>query len=102
MRRPKDRRNERGATAIVLACSILAVAGFSSLAVDVSIMYVRKQAHVNAADGAALSGAYAYLASTSSGGTYTDSPPTGKFLDASNAATAVAEKNGIASPMTAT
>lgn len=50
-------RARRGAAAILTAISLAVLIGFAALCVDVAVLYVRKQAHVNACDAAALAGA---------------------------------------------
>ncbi|HWI65214.1 MAG TPA: Tad domain-containing protein [Symbiobacteriaceae bacterium] len=58
MRRPKrkDRENERGAVAVIVAAAMVAIAGLTALGTDVGRLFVEKQRLSSVADAAALAG----------------------------------------------
>src|SRR5262249_40607967 len=86
------RSDERGATLVITTLCLLALLGFSSLAIDVSVLYVRKQREVNVCDAADLAAAKAYIQA-----------PLGSSDDtrrsaAQSAANVVASQNGASNP----
>ncbi|MBP2651368.1 MAG: Protein of unknown function rane [Firmicutes bacterium] len=50
-------RNQKGATAVLVALSVIVICGMAALVMDVGLLYVNKYQLANAADSAALAGA---------------------------------------------
>ena len=82
-------RNERGQIIVILALAMVALIGFTALAVDGSLIYNARRQDQNTADSAALAGAGAaanYLKDIQSGteicGTETGTIVTGLIVDA--------------------
>ena len=102
LRRPSDpittergARTEAGAVAIMVVTSLLALVGFASLVVDVGLLYVKKQAHVNGCDAAAIAGAFAHERSTGL-------DEGARQGDAAAAARVIAAQNGLPGPVAVT
>lgn len=57
----RHHKSERGQILILIALALVAVIGFTALAIDVSITYDARRSAQNAADSAAMAGALAYV-----------------------------------------
>jgi Flp pilus assembly protein TadG len=61
MTRKKKNKNEQGYVAVTVAIMLAVLLGFSALAVDLGMMYSARASAQNAADAAALAGAFTFI-----------------------------------------
>ncbi|HET9783992.1 MAG TPA: pilus assembly protein TadG-related protein [Terriglobales bacterium] len=78
------RRNQRGVTVVIMSLILGALCGMAALAVDVGILFTAKNSAQNAADAAALAGAFTFL-----------KPSSAQPTSAVNAAVALANTNEV-------
>ncbi|TAN24287.1 MAG: hypothetical protein EPN33_00520 [Acidobacteria bacterium] len=86
MKRAQARRRQEGVTVVLMALVLTALCGMAALAVDVGVLLSAKNAAQNAADAAALAGAFTFL-----------DPASVQPLAATNAAIAIGDSNPILS-----
>jgi len=90
-------QGERGATIVITALCLFALIGFTSLTVDVAMLHVYKQKHVNGCDSAALAAAQEMLVQLRNGVDLT----TAQESYAKPEAQLLAGRNGLPSAMPA-
>lgn len=85
--RGQRRRKQQGVSLVLMALLLTSICGMAAMAVDVGVLYTSKNSAQNAADAAALAGAFTYMTPQASA--------SAALTAAQNAAVAMAKQNSI-------